>query len=105
MNLNHDHSRGRVRKNGRRHLNCLHDHDDRFRLLELAEIMAVAESDDASFTLKVLAAAFEVLTDHIITEYGDPMLPSEVLDLCESNIRHGYTLALGRVSPDNDGAM
>ena len=102
--FDHESGRGRVRRIRRRKLSCLRDH--RFRLLDLEEIMAFEASDDARFSLKVLAAAFEVLADHVEAEYGDTTLRSEVLGLCEDNIRHGHTLVFGRESAaDNDGTI
>jgi hypothetical protein len=71
-----------------RHAGCFHD--DRFKLLDLKEIMDLEANSDLVFSLKVLAASFEL----VAMEFEDPDFRSGVLGVCEQNIRHGHTLEI-----------
>jgi hypothetical protein len=83
-------------KHGDAYASCLQE--QKYRLLDLAEIFELDTSSDVIFTLKVFYFAFKMATEFSATEYGDLELGSDVLAVCEEKIRHGHTVSLACIS-------
>jgi hypothetical protein len=83
-------------KHGHAYASCLQE--QKYRLLDLAEIFELDTSSDVIFTLKVFYFAFKMATEFSATEYGDLELSSDVLAVCEEKIRHGHTVSLACIS-------
>jgi hypothetical protein len=78
------------------HQGCFHDSSR--KLLDLKEIMDSATNTDVEFSLKVFAAAFEL----VAMEFADLNFRSNVLLVCEQNIRHGHTLIIADIPPQSN---
>jgi hypothetical protein len=72
--------------------------ENKFRLLNLEEILDLDTTNDAVFTLKIFYFALEMATEFAAAEYGDLDLRCDVLAICEAKIRHGHTFSLACMS-------